>query len=518
EAREEQRGGFLALQERLGAWGGELRGEVAGSRDALLRASAGLDARVGALAEAVAQARAQREQAEGASRERDEALAADIGRASGALRARLDDVASRLDEGAKARHEAVLDGLRAEAGLLRDEAKLRAEEHAHELARLQERVSSLRPALLGRLDAAQEAQAGRDAEIGSRLDEFARRLAEARSSLEGAVRSSVGSAEEEVVRLHAGLHALADATARMEERRGAQATALHSSVLSVGEIVLDQREEARARALAQARDAADLRHGLARVEAAAGALGADAASRSAAIALNLARAEDIAHKVDATREILDPVGSLQAQLDARLERLGSASARREAALLQRMMALESRLAGSEESAGRRDSGLLGAMLRIEERMDAFARRAEADALALREESARRDAALRARLDLIESAARAPAAAPASAPAPAPPEPVAMAEAALRATIDPAPVREARGHRDAAARALENAEKEVRQALADMEKQLRTGPTLSRAAAGFLRSAQGDAERLLERVAQVRRALAAMDEALAGASA
>src|SRR5581483_782806 len=318
-----------------------------------------------------------------------------------------------------------------------------------------------------------------------------------------------------------------------------------------GEIVLDQREEARARALAQARDAADLRHGLARVEAAAGALGADAASRSdalarrldevaaaaqreharlhgginaaaerlgAAIALNLARAEDIAHKVDATREILDPVGSLQAQLDARLERLGSASARREAALLQRMMALESRLAGSEESAGRRDSGLLGAMLRIEERMDAFARRAEADALALREESARRDAALRARLDLIESAARAPAAAPASAPAPAPPEPVAMAEAALRATIDPAPVREARGHRDAAARALENAEKEVRQALADMEKQLRTGPTLSRAAAGFLRSAQGDAERLLERVAQVRRALAAMDEALAGASA
>src|SRR5581483_1846569 len=60
EAREEQRGGFLALQERLGAWGGELRGEVAGSRDALLRASAGLDARVGALAEAVAQARAQR--------------------------------------------------------------------------------------------------------------------------------------------------------------------------------------------------------------------------------------------------------------------------------------------------------------------------------------------------------------------------------------------------------------------------------------------------------------------------
>src|SRR5581483_1047868 len=191
EAREEQRGGFLALQERLGAWGGELRGEVAGSRDALLRASAGLDARVGALAEAVAQARAQREQAEGASRERDEALAADIGRASGALRARLDDVASRLDEGAKARHEAVLDGLRAEAGLLRDEAKLRAEEHAHELARLQERVSSLGPALLGRLDAAQEAQAGRDAEIGSRLDEFARRLAEARSSLEGAVRSSV---------------------------------------------------------------------------------------------------------------------------------------------------------------------------------------------------------------------------------------------------------------------------------------------------------------------------------------
>jgi hypothetical protein len=61
--------------------------------------------------------------------------------------------------------------------------------------------------------------------------------------------------------------------------------------------------------------------------------------------------------------------------------------------------------------------------------------------------------------------------------------------------------------------LSTAEGEVRRALEGLRTQLATGPTVSRAAAGFLRSAQSDADKLLARVEDLRRAMLALGEGL-----